>query len=265
MRTLLETIAVACSMFSALPVPQVQWNEKNMRFSLAAFPLIGVIIGGFEILWILLCMRCDLPSILSASGVTVLPILITGGIHLDGYMDVSDALSSYGDAQKRREILEDPHIGAFAVIRLAVYLILYLGLASALHGSVENLILFGCSFIVSRSLSGLAVTILPLSKDTGLAHTFQSMSDRKRTSIFLLVWLALASGVMIVSGGCLAGWKGGLKAGLMLVCAGGQWLYLKHVADSRFGGLSGDLNGWFLQKAELWMLGALVLTEGLLR
>ena len=44
--TLLETVAVAFSMFSAIPMPQFLWNEKNMRYALCAFPLIGGVIGG---------------------------------------------------------------------------------------------------------------------------------------------------------------------------------------------------------------------------
>ena len=39
--TLLETAAVAFAMFSAVPVPQPVWNEKNMRYALCAFPLVG--------------------------------------------------------------------------------------------------------------------------------------------------------------------------------------------------------------------------------
>ena len=43
--TLLETAAVAFAMFSALPVPKIEWNERNMRYAMAAFPLIGAVIG----------------------------------------------------------------------------------------------------------------------------------------------------------------------------------------------------------------------------
>ena len=43
--TFFETVAVAFSMFSALPMPQVDWNERNMRYSLCAFPLVGALIG----------------------------------------------------------------------------------------------------------------------------------------------------------------------------------------------------------------------------
>ena len=56
--TVLQTIAVAFAMFSALPVPQFEWNEKNMRYAMCAFPLIGLVCGG---LWCL-CGVLPLPG-----------------------------------------------------------------------------------------------------------------------------------------------------------------------------------------------------------
>ena len=53
--TVLQTIAVAFAMFSAVPVPQFDWNEKNMRYSLCAFPLVGVLCGA---LWCAPACRC---------------------------------------------------------------------------------------------------------------------------------------------------------------------------------------------------------------
>ena len=50
-------------------------------------------------------------------------LLITGGIHIDGYMDTMDAVHSYGDREKKLEILKDSHIGAFAVIMLVTYVL----------------------------------------------------------------------------------------------------------------------------------------------
>ncbi len=270
MKTLLETIAVACSMFSALPMPQITWNEKNMRFCMAAFPLVGVVTGLLQAAWIIVCGKLGWSSFLLPIGMVVIPILVSGGIHLDGYMDVSDALSSYGDASKKREILEDPHIGAFAVIRLTVLILLTFGFASELSAKqfvpltetgMTQLILLGCSYVLSRSLSGLAVALFPLSKDTGLAHTFQSAADKKKTTVLLILWVVLTIGIMFAAGVMLSGWRGILTAILMLCCAFGQWVYLRYTAMRKFGGLSGDLNGWFLQKAELWMLAAMVLAQ----
>ena len=45
----LETVCVAFAMFSALPVPHVDWNEQNMRYAMAAFPLVGAVIGALVV------------------------------------------------------------------------------------------------------------------------------------------------------------------------------------------------------------------------
>ena len=55
MRGILETVAVAFSMFSALPMPQISWEKRNMRYALCAFPLVGGVIGGLCWLWGELC------------------------------------------------------------------------------------------------------------------------------------------------------------------------------------------------------------------
>ena len=89
----LQTIAVAFAMFSAIPVPQFEWNEKNMRYAMCAFPLIGLVIGAA---WCV-CGALPLPGLARAAGFALVPAWVTGGIHLDGYADTCDALSSYGD------------------------------------------------------------------------------------------------------------------------------------------------------------------------
>ena len=124
MMTALQTIAVAFAMFSALPMPQFDWNAKNMRYALCAFPLVGAVCGA---LWCL-CGMLPLPALARAAGFCLVPVWVTGGIHLDGYADTCDALSSYGDTAKKLEILKDPHCGAFAVIRLCSYFAAYFAL-----------------------------------------------------------------------------------------------------------------------------------------
>ena len=60
----LETIEVAFAMFSALPVPQPVWNEKNMRYAMCAFPLVGVVCGGCWWAWAEVCRILALPELL---------------------------------------------------------------------------------------------------------------------------------------------------------------------------------------------------------
>ena len=55
-----------------------------------------------------------------------LPLLVTGGIHADGFCDTVDALSSHAEREKMLEILKDSHCGAFAVIFFGLWLVLWL-------------------------------------------------------------------------------------------------------------------------------------------
>ncbi|MDD4851394.1 MAG: adenosylcobinamide-GDP ribazoletransferase [Gemmiger sp.] len=256
---LLETVAVAFAMFSALPLPRVNWNQQNMRYPLCAFPLVGVVCGlgwwGVAALagWL------KLPVLLQAAGFCLLPVAVTGGIHLDGYADTCDALASCAAPEKKRQILQDPHCGAFAVIRLCSYFVAYLGLCAAFAPPPRALGCMGLAFVLERALSGYAVAAFPLAKNTGLAHTFATAADQKNVRRVLAVLAAVLAVALLAVGGL---WG----VAMLLAAAAALWRY-KTVAAKQFGGLSGDLAGWFLQRAELWMLGALVacqLVEGVL-
>ena len=237
-----QTIAVALAMFSALPVPQFDWNEKNMRYAMCAFPLIGLVIGG---LWSL-CGALPLPALVKAGGFCLLPVWVTGGIHLDGYADTCDALSSYGDREKKLEILKDPHCGAFAVIRLCSYFAAYLALCACVQFTPQAGLLWMMALVLERALSGYAVAAFPMAKNTGLAHTFATAADRVRVRQVLAVLCAM----LAVGLTALGGWA------LVLAALAVLWRY-HAVSRKQFGGITGDLAGWFLQKAELWMLAAL--------
>ena len=89
---------------------------------------------------------------------------MTGGIHLDGYADTCDALASYGDREKKLEILKDPHCGAFAVIRLCSYFAAYLCLAACVQFTSRVGVLWTLALILERALSGLAVAAFPMAK-----------------------------------------------------------------------------------------------------
>ena len=244
----LETVVVAFSMFSALPMPRVEWNARNMRYSLCAFPLIGAVIGLCQWGWWALALKLALPELLRGAGLCLLPVLITGGIHMDGYADTCDAISSHAGPEKRQEILKDPHLGAFAAIRLCVYFVA----ALALWTSARELrlpVLVGL-FCLSRSLSGLALTCFPLREGSGLARSFAEAADRTRVrNALLALSLALSLGLAA------------LRAGETVLAAAAVFGLYRRMCVKQFGGLSGDLAGWFLQKTELWMLAALVLRQ----
>ena len=250
--TLLETAAVAFAMFSAVPVPQPVWNEKNMRYALCAFPLVGVVCGLAWWGWAALAARLSFPLLLRAAGLCLAPVLVTGGIHLDGYADTCDALSSYGDTAKKLEILKDPHCGAFAVIRLCSYFAAYFALCGCVAFTPRVGALWTLALVGERALSGLAVAAFPLAKNTGLAHTFATAADRVRVRQVLAALCAM----LAVGLTALGGWA-------LVLAAGCVFARYYVVAKKQFGGVTGDLAGWFLQKCEIWMLAALAACQWL--
>lgn len=250
---LLETVAVAFAMFSAIPCPQPVWNEKNMRYALCAFPLIGAVCGLLCWGWILLMQAVSAPLALQTAGLCIIPVLVTGGIHLDGYADTCDALASCAPPEKKREILQDPRCGAFAVIRLCCWFLAYAGLCATASWNARQIWCMGLAFVLERCLSGFAIATFPMAKNTGLAHTFAAAAHKKRVRLVLMT-----ASVLLAVALCL---MGGLTGIVMVLAAGWiLWRYYR-TAVRQFGGITGDLAGWFLQRAELWMLGAMVAVQ----
>ncbi len=243
-----ETVVVAFSMFSVIPVPQIEWNARNMRYCLCVFPLVGGVIALLCFGWGQLSIALTLPPVLRGAGFCLIPVFVTGGIHLDGYADTCDALACHGGIEKRQQILKDPHLGAFAVIRLCVYFTAMFALCTALRelNITSALGLFG----LSRCLSALALTSFPLREGSGLARSFADAADRVRVQKVLIPMTVVCAVLLCIH----RGWPAIAAAGLVFV-------YYRRLCTKEFGGLSGDLAGWFLQTAELWMFGMLVLGQ----
>lgn len=261
MKTFFETIAVAFSLFSAIPMPRFEWDNRNMRYMLLGFPLVGAAVGGACLLWYIFCESLGLPRLFLGAGLTVLPVAVTGGIHMDGFVDTVDALSSHGDHEKKAHILRDPHIGAFAVIGVGVYYVSALGIWSALvidGGRVDGIfssdtgfyIQLVLSFVISRILSGMAVVSFPRTPERDLLHVFYDYADEKKVFRFLVIWDAVVSVVIVLTG---------VIGGAMVAVAHLIYLYYYRQCMREFGGVSGDQAGWFLVAAELGMAAVMVI------
>ena len=250
---ILRSIVMAFCMFSRIPMPTVEWKNENMRYMLCAFPLVGAVIGLFLWLWQLLSAALGFGPLLWAAGLTLLPVAVTGGIHMDGFCDVSDALASHAPMEKKREILKDSHTGAFAIISLGCYLLAYAALASELPVTGRSALLLGLMHVLSRILSGTISLIYPKSDAQGLLRTFTLSADKKPAVAILLVLLLLCAGALIlvkpVTGAVMV--LGGLLTAL----------WMKRLSAREFGGMSGDLSGYFLQLAELIMLLGCVILQ----
>ena len=247
---LLNAMIIAIAMYSKIPMPRVDWNEKNMRYAMCFFPLVGVIIGVLEI------VAGNLITVWKGEGtffyavvLTLIPVFITGGIHLDGFADTMDAKSSYGDREKKLEILKDPHTGVFAIISLCSYFLLCVGIFSEMR--TERLFAAALVFVFSRSLSGISVVSFQAAKNSGLLRTFQDGAQKRNVRIVLILWLLAAGvGLYLTAGLC------GVAAAVVGLAV---FFYYYQFSRKQFGGITGDLAGYFLQLCELFMLAVLAL------
>ena len=245
----IRSLFIAFSTYSRIPVPQVEWTEENRRYSMCFFPLVGAVIGLALWGWLAVCDALSFGPLLRGAVAALLPLLITGGIHMDGFMDTSDALASWQPMEKRLEILKDSHVGAFAVMHCAGYLLLAAALYS--EANAESGPLLGCVFILSRAMSTWALTAFKNARPKGMLDAF-TQATQKRMALFSgLCW-----GLV-----CLLIWAllGGWLAVLCLLAATLCLLYYRHMAYRQFGGVTGDLAGWFLQVTELTLTAVILL------
>jgi adenosylcobinamide-GDP ribazoletransferase len=217
------------------------------------FPRVGIAVGLAGWGWLWLCRWLGFGVLLRAAGLTLVPGAVTGGIHLDGFCDTVDALASRAPAERKREILKDPHAGAFAVIGAAAYLLLYFGIASELPDKPQTPLLLLLTYVMCRVLSALSVLLFPRNEGKGLLASFRESADRTVSVVVLSVFFAAAAAGLAAAGGA----AGLVMLGGALVCVG----YLYFMSRRSFGGMSGDLAGFFLQIAELTMLAANILVD----
>ena len=83
--------------------------------------------------WAVLCEKFAVGNVCYALIGAAIPLMISGGFHVDGYMDTMDAFHSYQSREKKLEILKDSHIGAFAAIMLALYYMIDIAAISEIH------------------------------------------------------------------------------------------------------------------------------------
>lgn len=253
----LRSIVMAFQMFTRIPMPQVAWKQENMQYMFAAFPLPGLVLGLLLWGWASLAEILGLGTLLFAAGLTLIPVLFTGGIHLDGFCDTMDALASHASPEKKRAILKDPHAGAFAVIGLAAYLLAYVAFAAELPRQGVPLYILCVIPVLSRSATGLAGIVFPPASVEGLQHSFHDAAKKRVVAVMLLLWLLSCAAVLL----WLQFWLGlALLLTLALVA-----LYVNIMSRKQFGGMSGDLSGYFLQLVELLLLAALVIFKGVLQ
>lgn len=240
---------IAVSMYSRLPVPAAEWTKEGLAFALCFFPVVGIFIGAAELVWWQLSRYLSCGDFLRGTIGALLPVFITGGIHMDGYMDTADARNSYGSTERKLEILKDSHLGAFAVIRFGSYLLLYAALYAELRQQGAAL-LAAMGFAVSRAWSAIGFVTLKKAKNSGSLYEFAAAADKRA--------VLLGSGFVLASFSMAGIWLSPVVGGIFALVPAVVFLYYRRMAYREFGGITGDLAGYFLQLCELAVLAVSV-------
>lgn len=252
MKNLLRSVAMAFSMFSVVPMPMVEWKKENMKYMLCALPLVGVVIGLALCVWHGLCQWLGIGAFLYAAGMTLIPLALSGGIHLDGFCDTVDALSSHAEPERKREILKDSHAGAFAMIFTAAYFLLYAALCSELERVWAVAVIVGVHHVFARAIGALGGVAFPASGTTGMLAAFRD-GAAKKAALILAVWCLLCAAALIALSP-VSGVVCTLAAVVLL------W-YLRRMSQREFGGMSGDLAGYLITLSELVLLACFIFSE----
>ena len=245
---ILQSFLITLSMYTVIPMPATEWNGRNLRYCMAFLPAAGFVISAAEWVLFFVCYSLHLSDVFFASFFCALPVLVTGKIHIDGLIDTCDALGSHGAREKKLQILDDPHAGAFGIAGAVVYFLLFFGVAAELYPLLtpETAAAVFLVLAASRAMAAAQIVTMRLSKQSGLLYTFRKAASGRGTLISSAA----------VSLCCLAAAAASFSyAGLIPGAAGLLFcLYFRSMAARQFGGISGDLCGWLIHMQELILL-----------
>lgn len=248
----IRNIIVAFSLYSQIPMPGFEWKDEDMKHTIVFLPWVGVVIGLISWGLYALLKSTELPLICRIAIYSLVPLVITGGFHVDGYMDVQDALRSYKSKQEKLEILKDPHIGAFAIIRMMIYSLVWMGAMAVIVDN--NNVAWMYSYFVIFSLARVMTAITSLrfkhAKDNGMLHM-----ETHKSGVIDLVMCIVQLIILLALTGCIS-WI----AMIVIVCVVAvHFLYYKRLCEKQFGGVTGDTAGFCIVSLEEWLLVALAI------
>lgn len=210
-------------------VRQTEWTAEDFGRSTRFFPLVGLVLGICYALFALLLLYAVGMRALTAALLLVLPLLLTGGLHADGFMDTADGVFSGRDRERKLEIMKDSRVGAFGVVSFVMLMFVQYALISDMH----PLLLIPALFVmpvIGRFAMVLSVACFPYAREDGMGKTFADMADRKTIVIAALITMIL-----------VLPW--GFLAALALVLGTVFALLFCRLITHVLGGVTGDVYG----------------------
>lgn len=218
--------------------------------------LLGVVLSGLDLLmhWGYPLFREEpypFPPLLAAVILVVSLIVLTRGLHLDGFMDCCDGLLGSFDRKRRLEIMRDPHVGAFAVTGVIGLLLIKVAALVSLPSASRMWVLLFCTCL-SRWAMQMVLQIFPYARSQGIATPFLERGG----------WWQLAAGLILTLAATLA-LTGPFGLALMGAATTTGW-GVGTWAAKLLGGVTGDVYGAVNEVVEAMVLVlAVVLAHGL--
>lgn len=229
----------AIAFFTRIPVPWLVPSETAWKQSVNWYPAVGIVIG------LVLCgvhqAALWLFGPLVAAVLTLAVwVYITGGLHLDGWMDLADGLGSSRPREQVLDIMKDSRVGAMGVLAAVLLLLLKAAALAELSGVGWALLL---APFAARTHVLLAIWFWPyLSAEKGIGKGIREGLSPASS------WLGYA--VLAAVGWVLGGWAGVTAIGVSLLVA----LWFSRTVAGKLGGLNGDCYGAVIESGEAVML-----------
>lgn len=226
-------------------------DEQAMGRSLLYYPLVGLLVGGLlsALLWGVMTASSTSPAPLLAAIILTLWVLLTGGLHLDGLADSTDALmGGIGDRQRTLDLMKDPTSGPMGVLSLLLVLLIKFTALQALVATQNWQALLVAPLMGRSAVLALFLTT-PYVRPNGLGALITTHMPRKTSMIVLLIMLAIVSGFF----GWSAPW---LLLSVTLVFFGLRTLMMHHL-----GGTTGDTAGALVELIEMSVLVMMVFVK----
>ncbi len=241
MKTLWNSLLIALAMYSKIPVPNVELSKENMKYTWCFFPLVGAVIGGILCGWRIAYPYLCNGNLLPAVVFVIVPVVISGGVHVDGFIDTVDAICSKKPMEGKLEILKDIHTGSFAIIITLAYFCVALGVWSEMP--IDAVPILAVGFVLSRALNVLSYVIFPHAKTNKRLPAFEDASHKKTIGIVAVIYIVICV-VLMCYFDPMYGSVGVLGAAL-------SFAYYYYTSKKHFGGITGAVGGFFVQVCEL--------------
>ncbi len=186
---------VAVSFLTTLPLKyKGEWDEKTFSRASIFYPLVGVIIGLITVAVMYLISLTDYVHIAAFTGLLI-SIVLSGGLHLDGFMDMCDGLLASRGPERALEIMKDSRVGSFSVIGVILLLLAKFLLYDALMVNAAFIFAVLAALTFSRFILICCLLLFPCARQEGLGVTVKKYVSKAALvfgGIVMLVIIALS-------------------------------------------------------------------------